>query len=309
MNHCSVCGAQIDPVSGYVCDRCSGHFCSDHRLPENHDCGAVVSSDTSSFVERAGSVVLGDGGEEADADAGRRAGGASPSSAPSRSRGPSKGSLVIKWRRIRRRIRSVRRRLPSRRSVSVMLFVVAVAAVSPLGVGVVTIDDVRDSPAGPIVSSVEDAADEYDGDRELDTAEAERLIHEEVNERRQEHGIAELHYHEGLEDDAQEHSQDMSRRGFYAHENPEGDGPQERTTTRCRVGENINKIRWGDRYETPTGDVVTLESEHDLAEQVVDEWMNSPGHRENILDGRYASEGIGVAIDGDEVYVTQMFCL
>lgn len=49
-------------------------------------------------------------------------------------------------------------------------------------------------------------------------------------------------------------------------------------------------------------------TEENLAEQTVNGWMNSPGHRENILSG-FHSEGIGVAIASDDkVYFTQNFC-
>jgi uncharacterized protein YkwD len=45
-----------------------------------------------------------------------------------------------------------------------------------------------------------------------------------------------------------------------------------------------------------------------IAQQAVDGWMDSPGHRENILSG-YHSEGIGIAITPEgKVYVTQNFC-
>ncbi len=47
----------------------------------------------------------------------------------------------------------------------------------------------------------------------------------------------------------------------------------------------------------------------ELAELVVDGWMDSSGHRENILKDSYDLEGIGVAIDSTEqVYITQNFC-
>jgi uncharacterized protein YkwD len=47
----------------------------------------------------------------------------------------------------------------------------------------------------------------------------------------------------------------------------------------------------------------------EIASQVVNGWMNSPGHRENILNARYDREGIGIAVSSDgKVYVTQNFC-
>ena len=47
----------------------------------------------------------------------------------------------------------------------------------------------------------------------------------------------------------------------------------------------------------------------DLARAVVDGWMESPGHRENILRSGIDREGVGVAIGRDDsVRVTQDFC-
>ena len=45
------------------------------------------------------------------------------------------------------------------------------------------------------------------------------------------------------------------------------------------------------------------------AGSVVKGWMDSPGHRENILTNGYESEGIGVAFGSyNTVLVTQNFC-
>jgi len=49
-------------------------------------------------------------------------------------------------------------------------------------------------------------------------------------------------------------------------------------------------------------------TEEEIAKQTVDGWMNSKGHRENILSG-FHSEGIGVAVASDDkVYITENFC-
>lgn len=49
-------------------------------------------------------------------------------------------------------------------------------------------------------------------------------------------------------------------------------------------------------------------TDEQLAQQVVNGWMTSPGHRQNILSG-FHSEGIGVVITSDDkVYITQNFC-
>jgi uncharacterized protein YkwD len=36
--------------------------------------------------------------------------------------------------------------------------------------------------------------------------------------------------------------------------------------------------------------------------------MNSPGHRQNILDKISTKTGIGIAQAGDTIYITQLFC-
>lgn len=74
-------------------------------------------------------------------------------------------------------------------------------------------------------------------------------------------------------------------------------------------GENLAKSYLYESY-TSNGLVTTYnwQTEDELAQQIVDGWMQSPGHRENILIPYWTSEGIGVEISGNEVYVTQEFC-
>jgi uncharacterized protein YkwD len=36
-------------------------------------------------------------------------------------------------------------------------------------------------------------------------------------------------------------------------------------------------------------------------------WLNSPGHRANILNGRYSEIGVGVVMNGGTPYYTQVF--
>jgi len=50
-------------------------------------------------------------------------------------------------------------------------------------------------------------------------------------------------------------------------------------------------------------------SQEEIAQSTVNGWMNSPGHRQNILTSTYDSQGIGVAIAADDkVYITEDFC-
>jgi len=50
-------------------------------------------------------------------------------------------------------------------------------------------------------------------------------------------------------------------------------------------------------------------SSDEIAENAVNGWMNSPGHRQNILTSYWKNEGIGVAVSSDgKVLATQNFC-
>lgn len=92
---------------------------------------------------------------------------------------------------------------------------------------------------------------------------------------------------------AQAHSADMVGRDFYAHTTPEGREPWDRARSagapHRAIGENI---ACGQR--TPA--------------EVVRGWMNSPGHRANILTPGFTHLGVGYATGGRAgTYWTQVF--
>ncbi len=43
------------------------------------------------------------------------------------------------------------------------------------------------------------------------------------------------------------------------------------------------------------------------AQVIVETWLSSPSHKENLSFGDYALTGVGVALSGDTIYVTQLF--
>ncbi|MGP9022405.1 CAP domain-containing protein [Streptomyces sp. BR1] len=94
---------------------------------------------------------------------------------------------------------------------------------------------------------------------------------------------------------AQAYSTDMAERGFYSHTSPEGLEPWDRAraagAAHRGIGENI---ACGQR----------------TAAEVVEGWMNSPGHRANILKPDFTHIGIGFAGGGRAgTYWTQLFGL
>ena len=93
---------------------------------------------------------------------------------------------------------------------------------------------------------------------------------------------------------ARAHSQDMCDRNFFDHTNPDGDSPFDRMTA---AG-----VTYGTAGENIAAGQMTPASVHDS-------WMNSPGHRANILNGAYGRIGIGVirCPTGYRIYWTQVF--
>ncbi|OQR61206.1 stress protein [Streptomyces maremycinicus] len=92
---------------------------------------------------------------------------------------------------------------------------------------------------------------------------------------------------------AQAHSADMVARAFYSHTSPEGSHPWDRAaaagSTRRTIGENI---ACGQRSPA----------------EVTAGWMNSPGHRANILKPAFTHIGVGFAGGGPSgTYWTQLF--
>jgi len=115
-----------------------------------------------------------------------------------------------------------------------------------------------------------------------------------LNDERTSRGIDALTMDPALREVARAHSEDMVDRGFFAHTNPDGDDPFERMAnagiTYSTAGENI-------AFNTFSDPVVTA----------VNGWMNSEGHRNNILNANFTLTGMGVANDGAAYYFTQVF--
>jgi uncharacterized protein YkwD len=115
-----------------------------------------------------------------------------------------------------------------------------------------------------------------------------------LNAERREHDRRALRRRPALDAAARAHAEDMRDRDYFAHEAPDGTGPHERI------------LRAGYRRPRLTGENLAKgEREAGAASAIVDGWMHSPGHRENILRPRFEEIGIAVVEDGDlHIYVT-----
>jgi len=158
----------------------------------------------------------------------------------------------------------------------------------------------------------------------INILELEEEIHSLVNTERINNGISRLEYDTKLADIAKAHSEDMALRDYFSH-NTLGiysQGPTERAKAagyNCYkdfgsyyvdgIAENIYQ-NWLYSSITYYGEAATYNwyTQDEIAISTVAGWMDSPGHRQNILDSSYSKEGIGVAISTDnKVLITQDF--
>ena len=95
---------------------------------------------------------------------------------------------------------------------------------------------------------------------------------------------------------ARAYSKQMAEQHFFSHIDPQGRDVRQRLEkagiTWRMVGENLS---YSNGYINPVATSVRG-------------WMNSPGHRRNILEGRYNDSAIGVWIASDgTIYFTEIF--
>lgn len=112
-----------------------------------------------------------------------------------------------------------------------------------------------------------------------------------VNEERAKVGCSPVAANSALTTLAQSYSEDMAARGFFDHTDPDGRTPWDRAEKAGISnlgGENIAR------------------GQADAA-AVMDAWMNSPGHRANILNCDFKTLGVGVELGSGGPWWTQNF--
>jgi uncharacterized protein YkwD len=101
-----------------------------------------------------------------------------------------------------------------------------------------------------------------------------------VNDVRRRYGLPPLAPNPLLDRLSQEHAEDLLRRSYYTHRTPEGLGPSDRARAngyRAGIGENIAEQRFS-------------------VDEALEAWLDSPGHRRNILDPGCREMGLGFAV-------------
>ncbi|WP_233521336.1 sigma-70 family RNA polymerase sigma factor [Streptomyces triticagri] len=113
-----------------------------------------------------------------------------------------------------------------------------------------------------------------------------------VNTERAKQGCGPVTANSTLHEAGRRHSADMAARDFFDHTNPDGKDPGDRITAAgyrwSTYGENIARGQ-------------------QTAAQVIEGWMNSEGHRANILNCSFKEIGIGIHDGSGGPWWTQVF--
>ncbi|WP_195263878.1 CAP domain-containing protein [Clostridium sp. 1001275B_160808_H3] len=129
-------------------------------------------------------------------------------------------------------------------------------------------------------------------------AEIEQAIFQRVNQERAAAGLPALSYNGTMEHYARIKSKDMGDRGYFDHKDPQG-----KLITEQMKADGVSYSAWGENIAYIQG----VSGNATLATQFMDNWMNSSGHRANILSSNFSSIGIGVYKIGNTYYATQEF--
>jgi uncharacterized protein YkwD len=91
---------------------------------------------------------------------------------------------------------------------------------------------------------------------------------------------------------AQTKANDMVNKNYFDHTTPDGH----------RFFYFLQQLGYG--YQS-AGENLAIDYQN--SQQVVDAWMNSPGHKANIINPAFTKTGIGIAYRGNHAYIVQLF--
>jgi len=310
MPECEACEKEVDMP--FTCRRCGKKLCGSHRLPESHTCpGQAIDVDLEKGVTRR-----------------QPAGKLSPHQRSGGSANPLKDDrsalygglltvgtylllpLILAYQLL---AWAVGWTLRGWRPVLVVGLIAGAAIYGVPGVntsGVSGAIDNAGTGSGP-------------GDvEEVNQTLLRQELHDEVNNVRLEQDVHELGQNELLHNVAEYHSEDMVEGGYYSHTSPSGESMTDRYEKfdiDCKAisgnsitgAENLAETYAFVPVDTEDG-VETFSTEEEIAHRVVEMWLNSPRHREILLDSDLYTQGFGVATEqtenGVRVLVTQNFC-
>ena len=169
--------------------------------------------------------------------------------------------------------------------------------------------------APPVEMSQADGGKVYAGGQPLSPLRVEHWIIHYTNAERETAGLRPLIHDPAISTIAREHSRNMTRFGL--HHEINGKDPTDRALEagyNCRayrgdgsyffgLSENIYEYPKITEWSRRSMEIVptSFHSDQTMALALVRGWMNSPGHRRNILDSSARRIGVGVAIQEHQI--------
>jgi len=143
----------------------------------------------------------------------------------------------------------------------------------------------------------------------LDEQKIEDEIHTQVNEIRTESSLIVLDRDRSLRQQTDAHTKRMAENDMLSHQIGRSTVDDRLGKADCGYGsENIIQSWSYEDVEVSDERTIRTGDEEAMADAIVTSWMNSDGHRENILTGEWRNTAVSVEIRHDKVYATQMFC-
>lgn len=102
---------------------------------------------------------------------------------------------------------------------------------------------------------------------------------------------------------ARQHSQDMADKNYLAHAGPDGQSSASLVMDEDKQFEGLLGENIAAQYYMPASGM-NVEA---FAQRFVKTWLASPAHRANLSFPAYDRSGVGAAVNGNTVYVTQLF--
>lgn len=126
-----------------------------------------------------------------------------------------------------------------------------------------------------------------------------KLIHKLTNDARVDDDLSTFSYDSALAELATARSEDMIKQDYFSHDAPGG------CDLACRFEKSGYKtLSWGENIAEIEG---FAGNDKAIAEQFITNWLDSRGHRDNMLSKKFTHQGIGVARKNGRVVVTVIF--
>lgn len=157
-------------------------------------------------------------------------------------------------------------------------------------------ENVNKTTANKITNSVNNSTNVNDSTQFM--AQVEQAIYKQVNEQRVKAGLSPLSHSDTMQKYARMKSEDMAKNNYFDHKDKSG-----KLMSDKMKADGVQYSAWGENIAYISG----ISDPTELANMFMKNWMNSPGHRANILSPNFKSIGVGVYKSGNKVYATQEF--